>query len=325
MRTLVSIRRLVKKTFVLCISYYLMDDLLCRLRLAEGNIDTDSGMAHRHGNLQNSIKYIEEVFADYRTYAGVEVFHGRVAEVGPGDSSGVAMLFIADGCQSVDLVDRFYSKRDPEFHASVHRALIARHRNLSERLGMVAVTGECDSEPVVRHYGPSAAAEKYFDNHQGYDFIVSRAVLEHVYDPILALRRMVLALNQEGMLLHKVDLRDHGMFSSCHHELKYFEVHDALYPLITRGSGRPNRVLVNRYREALIGMQVPYRILVTRLAGVGDIVPHLPYEEIDSALRVKSLAYVRSVRGRFARSLQNLSDEDLSVSGFFLIAKRAPA
>jgi len=51
-----------------------------------------------------------------------------------------------------------------------------------------------------------------------------------------------------GMLLHKVDLRDHGMFSGAHHELKYFEVPTGS-TLHDRCCGRPNRVLVSAYRN----------------------------------------------------------------------------
>lgn len=319
------LRSAVKKSYPLTAFYYLLDDLRSRMRFARGDIDTDSGMAHGHGNLQKSIDYIEEVFRDYKFYAGIAHFHGRIAEVGPGDSCGVALLFLADGCEFVDLADRFYSRRDIEYHAKIYRALVERYPRLNVYLGAADLSDERTFIGLMRHQGAGAAAETFFDIHRGYDFIVSRAVLEHVYDPLLALAHMTSALDPGGMLLHKVDLRDHGMFSSNHHELKYFEVPDSVYPFLTRASGRPNRILLDRYREVLSKMPVDYRLLITRLAGVGDIEPHLPYEEIDPVLRLESLRYVRSVRNQFARSLRKVSDEDLSVAGFFLIAKKINA
>jgi hypothetical protein len=96
-------------------------------------------------------------------------------------------------------------------------------------------------------------------------------VFEHVYDPRLAIARMATALKSGGLLLHKVDFRDHGMFSDRMHELTFFEVPDSLYSLMTRDTGRPNRVLIDTYRKALTELVADHDLLVTRLAGVGDI------------------------------------------------------
>jgi SAM-dependent methyltransferase len=322
-RVVVAIlRRLIKNRFVLAVLYYVQDDALCRARLARGDISTNSGMTHEHGDIERSIDYIEEVFRDYRFYGGIDRFYGRVAELGPGDSCGVGLLFLADGCESVDLADRFYSQRDPEYHAEVYRVLGGRHPELRSRHVSPGIWEEQNFRGLRRHLGASAAAETFFETRRGYDFIVSRAVLEHVYDPLLALEKMADALNPGGMLLHKVDLRDHEMFSREHHELKFLEVPDWVYPYMTRASGRPNRILVNRYRQALQCLDLDFELLVTRLAGVGEITPHLVYSNIDSMLRKQSLDYIRSVRCRFARSLRDVADEDLSVAGFFLVARR---
>lgn len=302
--------------------WYAYDNWRSARRLEHGDIGTESGMAHDHGDLERSLAYIEEVFQDYKRYAGVSHFHGRVAEIGPGDNCGVALLFLGDGCEAADLADRFRSHRDPRYQAGIYRELFRRHPQLGERLGKVDFADERSFAGITHFAGPSAAAERFFDAGRSYDFIVSRAVLEHVYDPELALKNMVAALRPGGMLLHKVDLRDHGMFSGIRHELKFFEISDRIYPHLTRAAGRPNRILIDRYRAALQREPVDFRLLVTQLAGVGEIAPHVPYADIDAERRQRSLQYVRSVRARFAASLRGLSDEDLSVSGFFLVATR---
>ena len=78
-------------------------------------------------SIDSSLTYIEKVFNDYKYYSGVQRFKGRVAEVGPGDNCGVGMLFLADDCESVDLVDRFYSNRNSQQQALIYQALIDRH------------------------------------------------------------------------------------------------------------------------------------------------------------------------------------------------------
>jgi SAM-dependent methyltransferase len=316
------IREFVKKRFWLTCAYYVVDNAKTRLRGLTGHMETDSGTAHLGRSIESSLAYIEEVFGDYKRYAGVERFNGSVAEVGPGDNCGVGLMCLADGCTSVDLVDRFYSKRDAAQHAAIYRALFERYPDRFARLADCDVNDETTFPGLKRHYGERAAAETFFAAPERYNFIVSRAVLEHVYDPRLAISCMAMALKSGGLLMHKVDFRDHGMFSDRMHELKFFEVPDFLYPRMTRDKGRPNRVLIDTYRKALAEFVPDHDILVTRLAGVGDIDPHLPYDRIDPGLRKKAVDYVRSVRSRFSKSLRALSDEDLSVAGIFLVARK---
>jgi hypothetical protein len=316
------IRAFVKKRFWLSCAYYLVENELAKLRGRAVDIETDSGTAHAGRSVDSSLAYIYEVFGDYKRYSGVTRFDGRVAEVGPGDNCGVGLLFLADGCESVDLVDRFYSKRDLEQHAAIYRALIERQGTLSSRLGDIDLNDETTFAGLRRHYGESAAAETFFTEPDRYRFIVSRAVLEHVYDPRLAIERMVPALKRGGMLLHKIDFRDHAMFSDYGHELKFLEVPDVVYSRLTRDRGRPNRVLINTYRQVLSECIPDHQLLVTRLAGVGDIDPHLPYDQIDGARRRQSVEFVRSVRSHFCASLRSVSDEDLSVAGVFLVARK---
>lgn len=315
-------RVFIKKFFWLTCTYFLLDNFLSKLGIHIRNIESNSGSSHMGLSLDSSLAYIEEVFNDYKQYSGVSRFSGRVAEVGPGDNCGVGLMFLADGCESVDLVDRFYSKRNSQQHAAIYQALIERHTQIFTKLLNFDVNDETSFKGLQRYYGESAAAEQFFAQPNYYNFIVSRAVLEHVYEPLVAIEKMVSALKKDGMLLHKVDLRDHQMFSDYRHELSFFEVPDYLYPMLTKNRGRPNRILINSYRQMLTEIIPDYKILITRLAGVGDIEPHLPYEQIDSDLRNQSLDYIKSVRANFCKSLHSISDEDLSVAGIFIVARK---
>ena len=321
-RSFGRLRGLVKKNYPLACGYYLLNNARAAVTFKAGRIESSSGMAHADKDLAASLSYIHEVFGDYKQYSGVERFHGRAAEIGPGDNCGVGLLFLRDGCGSVDLLDRFYTKRDPRRQAGIYQALIGKDDILRERYGHLAQFEDDAFDGITRFYGDEAAAETFFLTHKGYDLIVSRAVLEHVYDPSTAVARMAEALSPGGMMLHKVDLRDHGMFSTDFHELKFYEIPDRLYPLMTKAAGYPNRVLMGRYKDVARKACLEHTFLVTRLAGVGDITPHLPYQEISGPLRAESLRYVRSVKKRFTGSLAALPDEELSITGFFLIAKK---
>lgn len=317
-------RHLVKKSYWLSCLYYLGSDAWWRLRHHRGAIDSDSGVLHGGLDVSQSLDYIGLVFDDYKRYAGVDTFRGRVAELGPGDNCGVALLFLAGGCESVDLADRFYTRRNAALQAHVYRALGDRVPAVGRLLRDARLEDEATFPGVTRWHGPAAAGETFFEG-RAYDCIVSRAVLEHLYDPLEALRRMAIALRPGGVMLHKVDLRDHGMFSTAFDELKFLQAPAWLHRAMTGACGRPNRVLVHRYRQCLDGTGLSYGILVTCLAGVGDVVPHLPYEEIPAGLRERACAHVRNARSHMAPEFARVSDEDLSVTGIFIVARKDAA
>jgi SAM-dependent methyltransferase len=297
-------------------------DLWTRVTLAAGDINSDSGTLHSRLTPAESVEYIERVFEDYKLYGRFDRFFGSVAEVGPGDSCGVALLCLQDGADRVDLVDRFYSQRNTHDQAAIYRALSDVHDGVGCMLSKANLEDETTFQRLQRHYGAAAAAEAFFSRNRSFDFIVSRAVLEHLYDPLAAIQFMISALNPGGRMLHKVDLRDHLMYSFAHHELKYLEVPSALYGLLTRGSGRPNRVLFHRYKQAFERADCNTELLVTRLAGVGDITPHVPYLQIDPRLRKEAVKFVASVRSNFAHEFRAVSSEDLSVTGVFIVSQK---
>ena len=312
----------IRRSYFLTCLYYVWDDWRTGRRFLNGDIATSSGTLHASMDTKESLAYLRTVFADYLRYAGCSAFFGKVAEVGPGDNCGIGLLLLEGGCHSVDLVDRFYSHRDPVRQASIYRELTKHHPGIARILEGTNLEDEATFPGIYRHYGEEASAECFFKEGQDYDLILSRAVLEHVRDPLLALRRMTVALKPGGLLLHKVDLRDHGMFSGQYPELKWLEISERAYRRMSQAKGRPNRVLFHQYRSTLATLPVEAEMLITRLVGVGDISPHLPYEEIPEPLRNHSTDIVASRMIHFSREIQNIPIADLSVAGFFLVGRK---
>jgi methyltransferase family protein len=316
-----SIRRRLKTRHGVRNIYFVATDLRRGMEMVRGIHDTTSGTPHAARDVDESLAYITEVFADYKRYGRIERFQGRAAEIGAGDSCGVAMLLRADGCDQVDLPDRFAPQRDTVRQARIYEALWAQHPDLRAVLGHPDPADERSFAGITRYTGPAGAAERFFDDHRGYEHIVSRSVLEHVVDPGEALRSMAASLAPGGRMTHKVDLRDHGLYTPYGHELAFLEVSDRLYRHMNRWSGRPNRHRLDTYRSALDAAGVDYEILVTRLVGVGDIEPHVPYGSIEPRLRETSARFVEGVRARLAKRFRSRSTEDLSIAGFFLVAR----
>lgn len=304
-----ALARLVRRSRALACAYYLIDDWRARRRLASGRIETRSGRRHAALDLAASLAYIERVADDYLTYAGRAAFAGRVAEIGPGDSFGVALLALERGAAEVHTVDRYRTTRDPAREAAIHGALAARH-------GFDEATSRAR---IFEHAGQPA--ETYFARTDlAFEWIVSRAVLEHLYDPLGALDAMLARLAPGGVMVHRIDLRDHGMFDG--HPLTFLTVPERLYGAMTRGSGRPNRVLAPAYRAWLARQGVAGSVRVTRLVGVADEVAPAPWGDLNPTARACACTAVSAIRPRLAAPFRAMVDEDLAVAGIVLVVTK---
>lgn len=317
------IKEQLKKHVILQCIVRIIHNFLSHTRLFFGKITTDSGTTHDQLSLKDSLTYINTVFEDYKKYADISHFHGYVCELGPGDSSGVALTILADGATQVDLADRFYSHRDASYHAQVYQALAAQNSRIAQLLKTANLQDETTFPGITRYYGPEAAGESFFKERLStYDFIISRSVLEHTTDPLLTLESMYQALKPGGYLLHKVDLRDHGMFTPRHHDLKFLEIPKLVYWAMTHHSGLPNRLLIDQYRRRASRLPGDYQFLITQLAYAGPVEPHLPFGEIPKKLLDTAFSGLANHKKKFASVFRKLPDNDLIVAGFFLILKK---
>jgi SAM-dependent methyltransferase len=277
---------------------------LCSLGISIGGT-TSSG---HHSELAETSKYIDRIFNEYKFYSGVDHFHGRAAEVGPGDLSGVGLRLIAEGCDHVDLADRFKSKSDPAVQEAVNKAILSKYPR-------------ADVAKLSRHYGELAAAETFFRANKGYDFIFSCAVLEHVYDPVGALQVMQQALNPGGIMVHIVDCRDHGQFSDRLHDLSFLRLPKLLYrPL--GASGGPNRIRCSAYVNAVKAMGMSHKLYITALAGIPELLPlGTTWDVISPELLTRSWQHVAEIRNKLATPFRLMDERDLMIAGFALSAQ----
>ncbi|HEV3311758.1 MAG TPA: class I SAM-dependent methyltransferase [Chloroflexota bacterium] len=294
---------------------------LVRLRL--GLIETEMGATHAKLAVEDSVRYAESVLAGYKERGQVDAFHGRVAEVGPGDSAGVALLLRHDGATQVDLVDRF--RRKPiDAGGTLLEALDRRHGLAALRCG-----DQWSNDAVSAvDWKVGQPAETYFRHcpPETYDFIVSWAVMEHLYDPIGAVRDMVRCLRPGGRMLHTIDLTDHDLFSSRGEELAWLRYPRWLWRLMTSHSGHPNRVLAHQYRRELDELvhegKITYNLLVTLMVGVGRISPWREFDDIPVPERDVGMARADSVRPGLSQEFREAAAADLAIRGLFLLVHK---
>jgi SAM-dependent methyltransferase len=284
---------------------------------------TRSGARHADSSVTDAIQHINSIFREYRAAARLDRFYGRVAEVGPGDSCGIGLMFLADGCEQVDLVDRFFSARDERQQEAINRALVDRLPQLAA-LRKNGDFSESSFTCLTRHYGQRAAAETFFEAHKDYDFIVSCAVLEHAYDPLRAVDAMASALKPGGMMLHVIDCRDHGQFSEQFHELKFLQLPAPVYSPL-KWSGGLNRVRLGGYLSTLQNHGLSTTVYVMSLAGVREEMPLCTkLEDLPPAFLAKSRNYVSEVKQQLAKPFRDMPDEELMTTRFMLVARKQP-
>jgi hypothetical protein len=128
-------------------------------------------------------------------------------------------------------------------------------------------------------------------------------------------------LRPGGVLVHRIDLRDHGMFSG-HHPLTFLTIGAGLYRAMAAETGRPNRILLPAYRSHVAALGWPVRLGITRLVGVAGEFGALPWDQLPADARDVALAAVRQIRPQLAAPFRTMADQDLAVAGFALVAEK---
>jgi hypothetical protein len=133
--------------------------------------------------------------------------------------------------------------------------------------------------------------------------VVSRAVLEHVNDLPATFRDMRAALAPDGLAVHLVDLKSHGL--QRRNPLDFLTWPEWLWTSMYSCKGVPNRLRPDAYRDA------------ARAAGL-EVVSMVP----TGHARPEDIA---EVRPHLAARFRHLPDDDLGWLGFWLVCRPSGA
>jgi SAM-dependent methyltransferase len=137
-----------------------------------------------------------------------------VLEVGPGFNDGCVLVLSAYGARPM-VADRFLAPWAPEYHPHFYAGLrdeLARrdpHADVS-RLAVLSASDGYDPAVVQRIEAPLEQLPLPSDS---VDFIISLAVVEHLYDLQKSFAQLYRVTRPGGHNLHQVDHRDHRDFT----------------------------------------------------------------------------------------------------------------
>lgn len=316
------------------IAYEVQKNVVSRARGRRGELRAITGVGATLDKPEQRVGYSRNAFEGVLKNGGLEraeLAGLRVLELGPGEDLCVALRFLAAGAARVSCMDRFTFHSTPAWERDVYRLLLADvGEDGREQLAGIAFPGgelRADGErlEVARGVGIEEGAERLRDRR--FDLIVSVAVLEHVYDLAASLRAMDALLVPGGLMVHQVDLRDHGMFSGGgRHPLEFLTIHERVYRLMSSHTGAPNRERIGVYRELLAGLGHQTTIKVTNVGGGRkDLVPYRERIAVGAEIDPALAASIERMRGRLAPRFAPLPVEELATTGILIRSRKPPA
>ena len=268
----------------------------------------ETGRGREQASPEETAAYFRACVEDYRAKLGLsqEAFrafiHGKdILEYGPGDIPGVALLLVALGARSVVCVDGFPLVNLSDFNRAVLENLaggvtgddLARARG-----GLDKFLATMGREGPIRY---KTSRKGVLGEHGSIDLVISRAVLEHVRDLPATFSDMRQVLKEDGMAIHLVDLKSHGMHIG--NTLDFLCWPSWLWDMMYCYKGAPNRRRLSYYLR--LARQMGFEVAMQEPVG------HAPEAEW------------RALSDRLAGEFRALAYEDCACTGFWLVLKHA--
>lgn len=331
-RAVQALKQRARRSKAAIVAYKVYNNWRVRRRYRAGEVQAGYGATHATKSVKESVGYIETQFEDYLNYAGLskEVLEeARILELGFGDNVGVALRFLAAGAREVACLDKYRTPRDPSREIEIYRTLRDRLTgDEKRRLDEVILLDEGvqinnDRLTSIAGVDQDAWIKWFLEQNKEFDIIVSRAVVEEIYDPKAVFVALDKFLCPGGYSIHKIDMSDYGVFSGAGlHPLTFLTISEPVYRLMASDSGMPNRKLTSYYKNLIGELGYEGTFFVTSLLGNGDLVPYRESVSLGVDYTKTDLDLVESIRPALKTPFRELSSEELIVQGVLLVARK---
>jgi hypothetical protein len=295
-----------------------------------GQSSSLSSLDRDASELPAQVAKIQNIYRQYLHYAEWQpamMAGKRMLELGPGFTIGVPLMFAADGAEHAVGLDKFVPFQNGPFYEKLYallRGTLSQREQanfdaaiqLSPRITLNSsrltyVYGK-DVTECVQELGPAT-----------YDLIVSNAVLEEMYDPTPVFEAQDRLLRPGGLMIHKIDLGDYGMFSKHgFHPLEFLTVPDWAYRRMVESSGQPNRRLVDYYRDTVARLGYQSTIYIARVLGSPEVREPKTQLQPGADYSAETVRVLDEIRPELLPRYRSLPNSDLLVQGIILVARK---
>ena len=327
-----KLRRIARRSKSLLVAFTIYKNWKTRKRFRRGEIESFHGSSHAGKTVSESLAYIETQFSDYLKYGSLSfdsLAGKRILELGFGDNLGVALKFLSAGAEQVVCIDKFYSARDAHYEVEIYRALRetlteAARNHFDEAISLSnGFTPNPERLRCINGLGLERAVQDLADFQKPFDLVISRAVIEEIFQPDALFKAIDSVLAPGGYMLHKIDLSDYGMFrENDMHPLTFLTISNRTYRMMASDSGIPNRKRVGYYRDQVERLGYESKIFITSILGKGTLEPHQETVKINKDYSSSTLDLINQIRPSLDESFRALPDEELMVEGIFLVARK---
>ena len=307
-------------------------DSLRRYGFLSRQIGQDARLTWPESKIPDEIERIRSIYDQYLRFAGwttASVEAARIIELGPGYTIGAPLMFAADGADFVVGLDKFVPLQDGQDFGLMY----SRMRDTLSEAQKISFDRAIRLRPKIelnKDHGAHIDHKELSDCVQSlgpatYDMIVSNAVIEEIYDPASNFKAQDAMLRPGGVMVHRIDLRDYGMFSKYgFHPLEFLTIPDWIYRRTVEGSGQPNRRMVDYYRD--LGQRLGYRteVWVTNVLSSSDKDLPEPKRELRAGVDYgdKEKKLLAEIRPRLLDRYKMLSDADLLTAGIVFVGRK---
>jgi SAM-dependent methyltransferase len=314
-----------------------------RLRYALGYGGGLTGLTHQSWTARESVQYIDRVVSDYLVYGGLDaqvLRNSKILELGPGDNLGVALRFLTLGARQVVCLDKFQypppegSERQRNIYLELRASLAEEQRARYDQAVDLSHGVVFNPERLRCVYGSGAEDCDRALAGERYDLIISRAVLHEIFAIDRAFAALDRLLAADGRMVHKIDLRDYGMFTELDmHPREFLTVSDRVYTQMVKGRAQPNRRMMNYYRDKMRDLGYDGTLYICCLverhnhpgAPEREILPHKPSLTYGVDYTDADVAMAAEIRPRLRATFQHLTDEELLTGGLMLVGVKRTA
>lgn len=227
---------------------FLMPNIINRARKITG-----TGTSALDQDISALVKYYKSVFDKYTRClqaidAAISYDNKIIIELGPGDSIGIALLFLAHGAARVICYDRFKLitniKKNTAIAKNILQILPDEQKQELQKIITFNKQGHVEWDSSRLKYLLQTKHLLQIEK-SSVDLIVSNAVLEHVHDLENLFATMSYVMKPGGLMVHAADLGSHGLHYKT--PLDFLAVPKRLWKLMTYFRGAPNRARKSHY------------------------------------------------------------------------------